>query len=186
MPMKIPEERLDATCRLSEAERRRLLAAISADDGARSKVDSQRWHAAKTWVEPVIEVGSHENEHLVNAPATRIGSRPYVCKFREKDFNPCSNCRPALVGWIAFMASVMRMFKPRSRQPIRNSVGIIVDQPILDLLGITPETDLDLTTDGANLVITPRFSSQAGARRTAKAVARTLQARAVTFRKRAL
>ena len=33
-------------------------------------------------------------------------------------------------------------------QAIGNSAGIIIDKPILDLLGITPETELELKTDG--------------------------------------
>ncbi len=33
--------------------------------------------------------------------------------------------------------------------------GLIIDQPLLDLLGITNETDLDIKTDGKSLIITP-------------------------------
>ena len=40
-------------------------------------------------------------------------------------------------------------------QAIGNSAGIIIDKPILELLGITPETELELSTDGQRLIITP-------------------------------
>jgi antitoxin component of MazEF toxin-antitoxin module len=40
-------------------------------------------------------------------------------------------------------------------QAIGNSKGLIIEQPLLDLLGITPETDLDIKTDGKSLIITP-------------------------------
>jgi hypothetical protein len=36
-----------------------------------------------------------------------------------------------------------------------NGAGIIIDKPILELLRITPETELDLSTDGERLIITP-------------------------------
>lgn len=36
-----------------------------------------------------------------------------------------------------------------------NSYAVILDKPILDLLHITPETPLNVTTDGKNIVIGP-------------------------------
>lgn len=36
-----------------------------------------------------------------------------------------------------------------------NSYALIIDKAILDLLRITPETPLELTTDGHTLIITP-------------------------------
>ena len=68
-------------------------------------------------------------------------------------------------------------------QSIGNSAGIIVDKPILELLGITAETDLDLTTDGRSLIITPRLSTEARSRKLAKAQQRTLKNHEGTFRK---
>lgn len=41
---------------------------------------------------------------------------------------------------------------------IGSSHGIIIDKPILDMLGIAEETDLDLRTDGRNLIVVPRRS----------------------------
>lgn len=36
-----------------------------------------------------------------------------------------------------------------------NSAALIIDKPILELLDITLETPLKITTDGVNLIITP-------------------------------
>jgi len=67
-------------------------------------------------------------------------------------------------------------------QAIGNSSGIIIDRPILDLLGITQETDLNLETDGKRLIITPVLGTDR-AKRLAKVQARTLRNHAETFRK---
>ena len=40
-------------------------------------------------------------------------------------------------------------------QSIGHGAGLIIDQPILELLKITSETDLDISTDGKSLIITP-------------------------------
>ena len=68
-------------------------------------------------------------------------------------------------------------------QAIGNSAGIIIDRPILDLLGITQETDLDLKTDGKRLIITPLESEGTRGGRLAKVQARALRQHAGTFRK---
>ncbi len=45
---------------------------------------------------------------------------------------------------------------------VGSSLGLIIDKPILDLLKITPETELEVETDGENLVLRPvRFASLA-------------------------
>ncbi|MBT9537642.1 MAG: AbrB/MazE/SpoVT family DNA-binding domain-containing protein [Nitrospirota bacterium] len=36
-----------------------------------------------------------------------------------------------------------------------NSAAIIIDKPILELLGINMETPLEIVTDGRNLIIVP-------------------------------
>ncbi|MCC6151304.1 MAG: AbrB/MazE/SpoVT family DNA-binding domain-containing protein [Planctomycetes bacterium] len=36
-----------------------------------------------------------------------------------------------------------------------NSYALIIDKPIMDLLKITPETPLEITTDGNALVMSP-------------------------------
>lgn len=38
---------------------------------------------------------------------------------------------------------------------IGNSMGIIIDKPILDLLGISRESEVEITTDGRRLIIEP-------------------------------
>lgn len=67
-------------------------------------------------------------------------------------------------------------------QSIGNSAGIIIDKPILELLGITAETDLELSTDGRSLIITP-VPTQARESRLRKAQERVLRAHGETFRK---
>ena len=37
-----------------------------------------------------------------------------------------------------------------------NSLALVIDKPILDMLGIGAETPLQITTDGASLIISPR------------------------------
>ncbi len=36
-----------------------------------------------------------------------------------------------------------------------NSAALILDKPILDLLNVTMDTPLEITTDGRNIVISP-------------------------------
>mgnify|MGYP006294644991 CR=1 FL=1 len=36
-----------------------------------------------------------------------------------------------------------------------NSLALVIDKPILDLLRITPETPLELATDGDRLLVSP-------------------------------
>ncbi len=38
---------------------------------------------------------------------------------------------------------------------IGNSLGIVIDKPILELLDIDRETELDMKTDGQQLIIVP-------------------------------
>jgi len=38
---------------------------------------------------------------------------------------------------------------------IGNSLGIIIEKPILDLLGISKETPLEMITDGKRLILEP-------------------------------
>jgi antitoxin component of MazEF toxin-antitoxin module len=68
-------------------------------------------------------------------------------------------------------------------QAIGNSAGIIIDKPILELLGITQDTDLELTTDGERLIITPLKAAQGRRQKLAKAQARNLRNHEKTFRK---
>lgn len=36
-----------------------------------------------------------------------------------------------------------------------NSLALVIDRPILDLLKIDPDTLLDVSTDGTNLIVAP-------------------------------
>lgn len=68
-------------------------------------------------------------------------------------------------------------------QAIGNSAGIIIDQPILELLRITPETELDLDTDGERLIITPLRAPSEARRELADVQARVVRKHAETFKK---
>lgn len=55
---------------------------------------------------------------------------------------------------------------------IGSSLGIIIDKPILDLLRITADTALEVTTDGDRLVLQPiRTIKEADARSSYRRVA---------------
>jgi antitoxin component of MazEF toxin-antitoxin module len=43
--------------------------------------------------------------------------------------------------------------------PIGNSLGLIIDRPILELLDITRDTALEIKTDGEALIIRPAKSA---------------------------
>jgi antitoxin MazE len=38
---------------------------------------------------------------------------------------------------------------------IGNSLGLVIEKPILELLNITRETELEVTTDGTRLIVEP-------------------------------
>jgi len=68
-------------------------------------------------------------------------------------------------------------------QIIGNSAGIIIDKPILELLQITPETELELKTDGESLIITPLRKVQSRVERVAKVQRKVVRNHERTFRK---
>ena len=68
-------------------------------------------------------------------------------------------------------------------QAVGNSSGIIIDKPILELLRITPDTELDISTDGERLIVTPVRNDADRKRRLARAQQRTLKSHERTFRK---
>lgn len=43
----------------------------------------------------------------------------------------------------------------KSLTVVGNSLGLIIEKPILDILGITRESILDMRTDGRRLIIEP-------------------------------
>ena len=56
-----------------------------------------------------------------------------------------------------------------------NSLALVIDRPILELLNIDSETPLDLTTDGHRLIIAP--AEQSERRRKFEAAQRTAHQR---------
>ena len=41
-----------------------------------------------------------------------------------------------------------------------NSVALVIDKPIMEMLKITNDTTFELTTDGKNLILSPQIESQ--------------------------
>jgi antitoxin component of MazEF toxin-antitoxin module len=64
---------------------------------------------------------------------------------------------------------------------IGNSLGIIIEKPILELLSITKDTELDMRTDGERLILTPVRKSRKP--RVKAATDEVLKDHAATFRK---
>ncbi len=62
-----------------------------------------------------------------------------------------------------------------------NSLALVIDRPILDLLKIDTETPLDLSTDGHRLIVAPAEQSErrqkfeAGAAHRAQAIRQSIQ-----------
>ena len=63
---------------------------------------------------------------------------------------------------------------------IGNSLGIVIEKPILELLGIDRETDLEMTTDGRRRIIEPVLQRRKRVLASAKKV---MDAHDETFRK---
>ena len=68
----------------------------------------------------------------------------------------------------------------KTLSPIGNSLGLIIDKAILDLLGISRDTPLDIKTDGEALIIRPVRTEPAGV---ADSTRRMMDAHAETLRK---
>lgn len=64
---------------------------------------------------------------------------------------------------------------------IGNSLGIVIEKPILELLDIDRETELDMRTDGARLIIEPVRGAKRA--RVKAAVQRAMRAHDATLRK---
>lgn len=63
---------------------------------------------------------------------------------------------------------------------IGNSLGLVIEKPVLDLLNIDKDTLLEITTDGDGLKITPLREKQARLR---KAAERAMDKHAKAFEK---
>lgn len=48
---------------------------------------------------------------------------------------------------------------------IGNSLGLVIEKPILELLNITRNTELEVTTDGTRLIVEPVREEEAKVRR---------------------
>ncbi len=66
---------------------------------------------------------------------------------------------------------------------VGNSLGLIIDRPILDLLHITKDTQLEITTDGTSLTIRPVAASNDKKSRVRAAGKRMMTAHAATLQK---
>ena len=64
---------------------------------------------------------------------------------------------------------------------IGNSLGIVIEKPILELLDIDRETELDMKTDGERLIIVPIRRAKKG--KVKAAVERAMAAHDATLRK---
>jgi antitoxin MazE len=64
---------------------------------------------------------------------------------------------------------------------IGNSLGIVIEKPILELLDFTRETELDMTTDGERLIISPVRKGRKA--RVRGAITEVIADHAGTFRK---
>ncbi len=65
---------------------------------------------------------------------------------------------------------------------IGNSLGIIFDKPVLELLKINKETDLNISTDGKRLIIEP-LSLLEHKKRVSKSLKKIIKNHHETFRK---
>jgi antitoxin MazE len=63
---------------------------------------------------------------------------------------------------------------------IGNSYGVVIEKPILELLDIDKDTELEMTTDGKVLMLEPR---RARRKRISDAARRIMDAHDSTFRK---
>lgn len=63
---------------------------------------------------------------------------------------------------------------------IGNSLGIVIEKPILELLDIDRDTELELTTDGQRLIIEPVRQRR---KRLAAAAKKVMDTHEETFRK---
>ena len=64
---------------------------------------------------------------------------------------------------------------------IGNSLGIVIEKPILELLDITRDTEIELKTDGDRLILTPIRKGRR--QRVKEAVDEVVADHAATFRK---
>jgi antitoxin component of MazEF toxin-antitoxin module len=66
---------------------------------------------------------------------------------------------------------------------VGNSQALMIDKPVMDLLGITMETELEITTDGRGLHIVPRLTPSERRQRVKAAADRVMTKHRGTFEK---
>jgi antitoxin component of MazEF toxin-antitoxin module len=66
---------------------------------------------------------------------------------------------------------------------IGNSLGLVIEKPILELLNITRETELEVTTDGTRLIIEPVREAQGRRERVGAATKRVMKNHDRTLRR---
>ena len=64
---------------------------------------------------------------------------------------------------------------------IGNSLGVVIEKPILELLKMDRETELEMTTDGIRLILEPVRGDRK--KRLGKAIDRVMKSHEGTFRK---
>ena len=65
---------------------------------------------------------------------------------------------------------------------IGNSLGLIIEKPILDILGFSRDTELEMTTDGRRLVIEP-IAAEERSERIRALTRKVIKSHEKTFRK---
>lgn len=79
------------------------------------------------------------------------------------------------------MVRTERVLMRKKLSAIGNSLGVVIEKPILELLDIDRETELDMRTDGERLIIEPvRGAKRAKVK---AAVQRAMRAHDATLRK---
>jgi antitoxin component of MazEF toxin-antitoxin module len=66
---------------------------------------------------------------------------------------------------------------------VGNSLALVIDKPILELIGIDATTELDMTYDGQKLIVTPIRATQPENDAFRKSVAETIEKHRKTFQK---
>jgi antitoxin component of MazEF toxin-antitoxin module len=61
-------------------------------------------------------------------------------------------------------------FMKKKLSTVGNSLGLVIERPILELLKIDRDTELEMTTDGNRLIIEPIRSGKKGLRASAEKI----------------
>ena len=66
---------------------------------------------------------------------------------------------------------------------IGNSLGLVIEKPILELLNITRDTELEITTDGTRLIVEPVREAKGRRERVGAATKRVMKNNDRTMRR---